>query len=63
MIGEIVLVTTHIGRWFWSDADQSVAFLPWGRTRATRTIVLSPDENTETGALRALVEYLVGSRP
>jgi len=60
--GRIVLVRTMRGRWVWWPALQVVDYIPAGKRTPKWSFTLASSQNTEVGALRAIVHRLSGDR-
>lgn len=57
-MGKVELLRVDDGRWVWWPTLQLVGWIPKGMRAETLTIVLRDHENTEPGALRAVIREL-----
>lgn len=50
-----VLIKTSMGTWRWDELFQQVYYFPWRHRRPALTLYLRLRDNTEVGALRAVI--------
>lgn len=53
-----VLVAVALGRWHWHPMLQDVSYIPRGKRRPVLVIQLRTQQNTEVGALRAIIREI-----